>query len=128
SFLSNERLRGSDADWLRRLWLTSRARQLLRMGFSYDWVEEIYSTLKKTSPLAKEISEQEMKQNKEVDFAFAQKYQLSIKGVGFSHNRIFYDKYSQYGDNLDISGFFSNSNGRKEELMEIINQKLEKKQ
>ena len=90
-------------------------------------VEKMYSTLKKTSPLAKEISEQEIKQNKEVDFTFVQKYQLPIKGIGFSHSRIFYVKYSQYSDNLDISGFFSSSSGRKEELIEIINQEIEKK-
>ncbi|MCE8164160.1 MAG: class I tRNA ligase family protein, partial [Candidatus Moeniiplasma glomeromycotorum] len=80
--------------------------------------EAAYFTLKKGSPLAKKNSEHEIKQNQEIDFAFSNKYQLPIKGIGFSHSKIFYSKYN------DIALY---SQIKREEFIEIINRELEKK-
>ncbi|CAG8840134.1 9455_t:CDS:1, partial [Racocetra persica] len=66
------------------------------------------------------ISEKELKQNKEVDYAFAIKYNLPIKKIFQISNQ-----------EKKLSGFFINSpliNGlaNKEKAIEIINQHLEK--
>jgi leucyl-tRNA synthetase len=66
------------------------------------------------------VSEKELKQNKEVDFAFVQKYNLPIK-------KIFHLSHSE----KEISGYFVNSplfnNYRsREEAIKIINHYLEK--